>query len=240
MKSYVLHLERSKERQGLVDDLLSILPNAQVLPAVEGSALSEVEKNAAYRAHCTKPHYPFVCKSGELGCFLSHRNFWQAVVDSGEDMMWIAEDDLEIHPADFTKIVGLVMPHATTDSLIRVPIRNREVADHIIAQDGDMQLVRPKVIGLTTAMYLIGRDAAQRLLDLTQPFDRPVDTFLQMRWLTGVDSLTVLNSGARSAAFDVGGSTIQTKKSLANELKRMTSRALYRWRVKQLSSKPMP
>jgi GR25 family glycosyltransferase involved in LPS biosynthesis len=239
MQSYVLHLARSTERQGLVKDLLATLPQAQVLPAVEGSVLSEAEKRDAYEDHAIEPHYPFGSKAGELGCFLSHRKFWQALVDSDEAMMWIAEDDVAISQANFKTLEGLIMPHADTNSLIRVPIRNREIADRVIAQDGDMRLVRPKVIGLTTAMYLIGRDAAQRLLDVSQPFDRPVDTFMQMRWLTGVDSLTVLNSGARSAAFEVGGSTIQSKKSVIQETKRMFARARYRAHVRRLSAKAM-
>jgi glycosyl transferase family 25 len=237
MQSYILHLARSSERDGLVRDLCAILPNAKVLPAVEGSALTQDERDAAYQPSAIKPHYPFPSKAGELGCFLSHRKFWKTLVESDEQMMWVAEDDVAISAVDFATLEALVTPHADVNCLIRVPIRNREKAKEIIAQSGDMQLVRPEVIGLTTAMYLIGRDAAQRMLDLTQPFDRPVDTFLQMRWLTGVDSLTVLNSGARSAAFDVGGSTIQTKKSVIQEIKRMTARATYRARVRKLSAK---
>jgi len=237
MQSFILHLARSTEREGLVSDLMAVLPNAQVLPAVDGTALTQQERDEAYQPRLVKPHFPFDCKAGELGCFLSHRNVWKALIASDAEMIWVAEDDVAIEASDFQQMAALVAPHANTNSLIRVPIKHRERPSDVIATSGDMQLIRPKILGLTTAMYLIGRDAAQRLLDASAPFDRPVDTFLQMRWMTGVDSLAVMNSGARSAAFDVGGSTIQTKKSISQELKRVTARATYRAHVRRLSAK---
>ena len=112
MQSYVLHLARSTERDGLVRDLCAILPNAQVLPAVEGSALTPDEWDAAYQPRMMEPYFPFASKAGELGCFLSHRKFWEALVASDEKMMWIAEDDVAISAESFAQMEALVVPHA--------------------------------------------------------------------------------------------------------------------------------
>lgn len=237
MQSFILHLARSNEREGLVRDLMGTLPNARVLPAVDGATLSSQSLAAVYQVKQVKPYYPFALKAGEVGCFLSHRSAWDALVKSNAPAAWIAEDDVVIDGNKFDSIMNLIDPHITPDGLIRIPLRNREVAKHVISESGEMTLMRPKKIALSAALYLVGRTAAKRLLDLTAPFDRPVDTFLQMRWLTKIDSLVVQNSGARSAAYEVGTSTIQSKKSMAHEIKRMAARAMYRAHVARLSRK---
>jgi GR25 family glycosyltransferase involved in LPS biosynthesis len=237
MQSYILHLARSTERDGLVKDLIELLPNAHVLPSVEGAALTVAERDAAYQVKQHKPHYPFSLKAAEIGCFLSHRNAWKSLVDSDACAAWVVEDDLAISDENFKTLSALVSPHITEDVLIRVPLKDREVAHETIDQKDGMTLMRPEVIALSAAFYILGRKAAQRLLTLTDPFDRPVDTFIQMRWVTEIDTLVVKDSGARTAAFDVGTSTIQSKKSITHEVKRVIPRAVYRSRVKKLSAK---
>ncbi len=239
MNSYILHLARSTDRKGLVEDLVNLLPNAQVLPSVDGAELTAKQCAAAYHVRRYKPDYPFKLKLAEIGCFLSHRSAWQSLVDSDSPAAWIAEDDLAISPKSFQTLSELVAPYVTEDSFIRVPLQDRELAHDVIAQQDAMSLIRPKAVALSAAFYLIGRAAAQRLLELTAPFDRPVDTFLQMRWLTQIDILVVKESTARTAAFEVGTSTIQSKKSLPYKIKRIIPRVLYRLRVKKLAAQQM-
>lgn len=232
--SFIIHMPASTERLPLVDALVAALPEAQVIDAVVGSELPDHERAAATGENLFTPHYPFGLQAGEVGCFLSHRKVWQLLVDSDHPFAVIAEDDIAVDEG-FHEVLALALSEATKDSLIRFPIKKREVPQKVIAQSGQIALFRPAVLGLTTGMYLIGRDAAARLLERSQRLDRPVDVWLQMRWLTGVDSLTLWPSHVRSAAPEHGGSSIQSRKSRLSQIKRSWQRMRYRNAIKKLS-----
>ena len=70
-------------------------------------------------------------------------------------------------------------------------------------------------------------DAAKRLLERTTRFDRPVDTYLQLRWQHGVRILTLWPNGVREISSRLGGSLIQ-EKSNGDRLRRELLRPLYR------------
>ena len=234
IRSYIIHMEGSTARTPLVAALMARLPGAEVLPAVDGRVMSEAERGAICRPILHQPPYPFPPKPGEIGCFLSHRKAWQAIVTSGEAAGLIVEDD--IVPAEgFNAALALALDNLAPDRLIRFPLRDREEAAEVVAASDGVTLFRPKVVGLTTGMQIVGRDAAARLLDLTAVIDRPVDTFLQMRWLTGVETLSLSPAPVRSAVAETGGSTIQSHTSAWDEIGRGWRRMRYRAKVARLS-----
>ena len=225
--SHIIHLSTSTARQGLVDALIKDLPGGQVFPAVDGRAMSAAERDQVAQEHLLNPAYPFGLMPSEIGCFLSHRGAWQAIAQADAPYGLVAEDDVATGP-DFPVALKLALAHADEHCLIRFPMRNRETADQMRDQQEGVSLFRPQEIGLTAALYVLGRTAAQRLVERSETFDRPVDTWLQMRWETGVDSLTLWPSHITSAAPDNGGSTIQKKRSAWGEVTRAWRRARYR------------
>jgi GR25 family glycosyltransferase involved in LPS biosynthesis len=235
IRSYIIHMPASTQRAPLVDALLSALPDAQVLEAVDGRTMTDVERAQIYPGGALfAPGYPFPLGAGEVGCFLSHRKAWERIVASGDVAGLIAEDD--IVPAEgFSDALELACAEARADRLIRFPLRDREEAAAAVARSGDVTLFRPRVVGLTTGMQIVGRDAAARLLELSDQIDRPVDTFLQMRWLTGVDVLSLAPAPVRSAVAETGGSTIQSHTPVWSEVRRSWLRMRYRSKVARLS-----
>lgn len=98
-----------------------------------------------------------------------------------------------------------------------------------------VRIIEPVPVGLGMQAQLVGSKAAQRLLSITEIFDRPVDTTAQMNWVTGLKPLTVLPSGVREISRQLGGSSIQKSRSLPDKLKREIMRPLYRWKIKSRS-----
>lgn len=234
IRSYIIHMDGSTARQPLVAALMQRLPQAEVLDAVDGRALNEAERAAITAAKLHEPAYPFPPQPGEIGCFLSHRKAWSAIVASGDEAGLIVEDD--IVPADcFDAALALASEHMAPNRLIRFPLRDKEEAAEVLATAHGVSLIRPRVVGLTTGMQIVGRDAAARLLAITDRLDRPVDTFLQMRWLTGVDMLSLSPAPVRSAVAETGGSTIQSHTSVWAEISRGWRRMRYRSKVARLS-----
>ena len=235
IRSYIIHMSTSTRRAPLVAALQSALPDAEVLEAVDGRAMGDAERAQVYPGVALhEPGYPFPLGAGEVGCFLSHRKAWERIVASGDVAGLIAEDDI-VPSQGFRDALALALAEARVDRLIRFPLRDREEAEAAVARSGDVTLFRPRVIGLTTGMQIVGRDAAARLLELSEQIDRPVDTFLQMRWLTGVDVLSLGPAPVRSAVAETGGSTIQRHTPVWAELRRSWLRMRYRSKVARLS-----
>ena len=88
--------------------------------------------------------------------------------------------------------------------------------------------------GLRTTAQMVSRHAAEQLLARSAPFDRPVDTFVQSHWHTGIRAGAIHPSGISEIADQMAGSTIQTgQKTLWEKLRRELARARYRRAVQR-------
>lgn len=227
MRSYVIHMSASTARAANVARLLEVLPEAEMIEAVNGRDPAQVADIAVVEG-LHRPRYPFALRPGEVGCLGSHRRCWQRLLDSRAPFALIAEDDLLVDPPMLERALDLVASHADPGMYVRLPVKAREVPAEVVAEDGEMRLILPKVIGLQTVAQVVGRDAAARLLEVTARIDRPVDTLLQMHWITGQPVHSLLPNGNREAAS--GGSTVQGG-GREGKLRREFARALYRARV---------
>ena len=120
------------------------------------------------------PPQPRLMSLGEVGCCLSHRKAWQALVDSGARAAMVLEDDaLHFAPGFFDK-VRLVAQHVPSDwgiLLLGFWLKNGPSGHAVNAH-----VHRVHDFCLTHA-YLITRAAALELLART-PVDAPLDTWL--------------------------------------------------------------
>ena len=228
MHSLIIHMDGDTARAPNVRALMDMLPNAEVLPAIRG--VDHVGTYPAQDGNLHRPAYPFTLSPGELGCFLSHRAAWARIVDAGWDHALIVEDDAAFDPGIWDRVQTILARRDVTNAYVRLPARLRETG-RMLDQESDVQLIRPRRIGLQTVAQIVGQGAARRLLDVTQTIDRPVDTFLQMHWITGQPIDAVLPCPVRELTAELGGSTIQKKTHASGKLAREFKRAMYRARV---------
>lgn len=231
MHSLIIHMSSSTARRPNAERLRDDLPNAELIEAVDGRAPDRAPDVAALPGDLHRPHYPFPLRPAEIGVFESHRRCWRKLVEAGWDYALITEDDLQIDPARLDRALAMIRDHASPEMYIRLPVKQREKPVHVLASDNDMQFILPRVIGLQCICQVVGRDAAARLLVATDKIDRPVDTLLQMHWITGQTVHTILGAGNAEIACQIGGSTIQTKTRASGKLTREFKRALYRTQV---------
>ncbi len=231
MHSLIIHMSSATARRANVDRLLEDLPNAAAIEAVDGRDPDQTQGVEVQDGDMFSPRYPFPLRPAEIGVFLSHRKCWQMIVDEGWDFAVIAEDDLAVDPGPFAQALQIITDHANPDSYVRMPFKQREKPTLIVAEEHGLQFFLPKVIGLHLACQVVGRVAAERLLSVTERFDRPVDTFLQMHWITGQPVHTMWPCGVREVGGQIGGSTIQTKKPGGSKLSRELRRFQYRAKV---------
>jgi GR25 family glycosyltransferase involved in LPS biosynthesis len=167
-------------------------------------------------------------RSAEIACFQSHRKCWQEILDRGLDAALIIEDDVDIIDGEFTAAVKLAMKEIKMGDLIRFPMKPREKPKNRRVKRDNISIFEPTVIGLGTQAQIVTYDAARRLLEKTEHFDRPIDVYLQLRWKHGVRVLTLWPNGVRERSSSLGGSLIGEERSKSDKLRRELLRPLYR------------
>lgn len=227
MKSYIIHLSTAVARQETTLDLSKQLPGAQILEATDALHLDQDQITKVYQRYLHRPRYPFALRNTEIACFLSHRRAWQEIAEGADDMVLVVEDDVVLDMSLFNAALAAASENATDEDFVRFPCMKKSKSQS--GAGTDVTGVRkPDTVGLGMQAQLIGRRAAERLLKSTDIFDRPVDTALQMTWITGQPILEVTPSGVSEISRTVGGSTIGAKKTVGEKLYREIARPCYR------------
>ncbi|MGB7972842.1 MAG: glycosyltransferase family 25 protein [Roseiarcus sp.] len=231
-KAFILHLERASSRAATVQSLrASMAIESEVLAAVDGARLSPREVDQAYARRRFRPTYPFPLTRTEVGVFLSHRAAWKRIVDGALDFAFIFEDDAEIDPSQFAALVDFVTLERQVWDYVLLPAQSIRGGTPV-ASRGGLSLLRPGAPPLRAIAQIVSLRAAKRLLDRTLPFDRPIDTTLQMTWVTGQPLLVASPSPIRDVSRETGGSTVQRQSmSVFERLRHEAMRPIYRAQV---------
>ncbi len=238
MKSFIIHMNGDHNRQQNVQQLLSQLPDPTIIDAINGHDHMSGTNPALRAGDLHEPRYPFPLGPGEIGCFLSHRKCWARIVSENLEYALIAEDDLSLDPHLWPEALDLIQTHATADWFLRIPAKSREKPGVTVARRKNAVLFLPRSIGLQTVCQVVGQNAARRLLNASETLDRPVDTFLQMHWITGQPVHVIHPNGVGELTAELGGSTIQKKPRSGSVVKREAQRALYRARIARRPQSP--
>ena len=232
-KAFILHLERATGRRINVETLRARLAiESEILPAVDGVRLSVQDVNAAYVRSRFAPRYPFALSLSEIGAFLSHRAAWRRIVDGGLDFACVFEDDAEIDGERFDALLDFAAAERGRWDYVLMPATGLEPAGAVVVRGREFSLLRPHSPPLRAIGQIVSRAAAERLLSITSPFDRPVDTFLQMAWVTGVTMLVATPTPIRDASAETGGTTVQRRRiGVVQRLRHEIMRPIYRARV---------
>jgi glycosyl transferase, family 25 len=235
-EAYILTLDRAIRRRPQVARLMATcgVP-CRPFEAVDGTQLSAGEINSVYRRYLHAPRYPTRLRLGEIGCFLTHRKAWQQIVHGNADVGLVLEDDIELNQPKFQAALVFALSHIRPGDYIKFHAGDVGTNHPRIISDGTHALIKPTVAPLGATSQLITRLAASRLLEATELFDRPVDTFVQMTWLTGVPVSIVTPSCVQEISERLGGSTIGMAKSLVMRFRNELNRPLYRVQIARLS-----
>jgi glycosyl transferase family 25 len=238
IKGLIIHLQRARERLPQVQKIMSECPfPCEVVHAIDGATMDEGFKTG-YQVNLLSPVYPFQLRPSEVAAFHSHRKCWQKILDDKLDGGLVLEDDVEFNSESFKRVLDLATRSSGKNDYIRIPHRNNEKIREVLHEEGDLKIFRAKEVALGAQAQLVTAGAARSLLELTKCFDRPIDTYIQMRWQHGVRVLSIQRSFIREISADLGGSTIQKKTPLLYKLRREINRFIYRRKVSQLSQGP--
>lgn len=239
-QALVVTLRRATARQPQVQRILQTSPvPCQIHDAVDGKLLPDDELQRWIEPRLHSPSYPFPLNVGEVGCFLSHRGIWQRIVDEGWEQTLIVEDDIEFEPG-FAESLAFASEHARSGDYVQFQVRPFTSPHRVLSQQSKWALLCPDVIPLRTSAQLVTKLAAERLLAASSRLDRPVDAFIQMRWVTGVRVVVMNPSCVHEVSANLGGSTIGgggKRQAMTDRVKREILRPIYRFQIASRSRK---
>lgn len=229
-RAFVLHLTRAKARR---DNARTVLAGCgmegEIWPAVDGGALSSTDLAACVGARLFAPAYPFGLSAGEIGRFLSHRQIWAEIVRRDLDFGLIVEDDAALTPDPYANALRLALANIETLGLIQFQTRPHAGPATLVDTVGASVLSVPQQTGLRSTAQMLSWDAADHLLRLTESFDRPVGTFVQSHWHTGLRPAAMHPSGVSDIANTLDDLTMQGRaRGVLENLRREW--ACYRYR----------
>lgn len=185
---FLINLERSPQR--LANSVMQFNKHElsfTKINAIDGATLSQAQINKHYCETLNKKNYHYPLSRGQIGCYLSHRKAWQAIVDQKLDYALIFEDDFsltsDIHAA-INRINNLEMQWQLI-KLCAYKGRKRRIAYQKTLDDGYSLVVHKKLMSGCCATA-ISYQGAKQLLAATEKFGRPIDCDLQHIWETGV------------------------------------------------------
>ena len=179
MKIYVISLVRSLDRRLRVASMLAEQGvDFEFFDAVDGR---EIDYAAFVDSHA-----PWQLLPGEIGCYLSHLGVWRNVVERGDDVALVLEDDVIIDANAFDVIDSCVELTEGWDA-VRLFSTEKQVGLVVKVLDAGFRLVMPTKNPSGMGGYLISRSGAIRMLKAYGRISVPIDTAVDGYWRLGLN-----------------------------------------------------
>ena len=194
---FVINLRRSTERRSIMTGRLNQLGvDHSVFEAVDGQKL-ELETASVYDGARRRMLFGRDMTKGELGCLLSHRAIYQAIVDRDIEKAVILEDDT-ILSTDFPDVVRALIELPVVWDMVRF-LDNEKIykkCRDIGPLCGAYTLIRPATTSGGGHAYLVTQNGARHLLRHTRQNYLPIDILHSYVWRTGLEIFAVKPSPA--------------------------------------------
>jgi glycosyl transferase family 25 len=182
MKAHVINLPRSTERREHVTRQMTQLGIPyEFVNAVEGRALTAAQR-AELVDEAAVARSPKWLTPGAIGCTLSHRAAYQQIRDGTDEVGFVVEDDIVL-PADTAEVLEEIAGHMRGPEAVLLYYRSFEPCAFSSQDAVELsrwgQLLYPIDIRqpITTAAYLITREACDPLIDVIVPVRAAADSW---------------------------------------------------------------
>lgn len=173
MKTYVINLLRAEARRKyIVNHLKSLDIDFKIINAVDGNTLTE--KDISQYADTEKvKQSPYWLTKGAIAYAMSHRLAYEELISSGEDYAFIIEDDVEL-PNNIKELLEGIANVMTKKDVTLLyyasftptqfsTLGQKKISLGVLYYP--MEIHKPT----TAAAYIIGRDAASKLISKILP-----------------------------------------------------------------------
>ncbi|TNB46961.1 glycosyltransferase family 25 protein [Martelella lutilitoris] len=178
MLTFVINLDRDTDRLAAIEEIMAARGLDFTRLAASDARLlgdDEVARLSAFPAPFSRE-----MTRGEIGCYLSHRRAWSALVESGAPAAAVFEDDVEISASTRAVLDGLAsrLPAGVDIVKIETSMKPAELARKTEVMLGAHALKRLVGCHIGSAGYVITRQGAEKMLARSQTLFVPVDAAL--------------------------------------------------------------
>ncbi|WP_087023399.1 glycosyltransferase family 25 protein [Thaumasiovibrio subtropicus] len=182
MRSFVISLKDSQERQALIEERLACLPDGfEFLFGVDARKdqhpLLERIREKSFEYKMGRP-----VAIGEVGCYASHYLAWEKCVELDEPIL-IFEDDLNVDEPVFHNSLAIIKEHIDKCGYIRLENADNHDMFYQVRTYDDQRLVKYLKVPQCMTGYAISPACAKAFIKHSQHFDYPVDVFLRNTWI---------------------------------------------------------
>jgi glycosyl transferase family 25 len=179
-KVFLINLDSSTERFTFMDEQLKQLGiEYQRISAVYGKDLHDIDIAKVYDPQTNLQKYDKKLNLGEIGCYLSHVQCWQMIIEQQLDYALILEDDSILDPALMTVIQHINNLSADWDYIKLCHGRKPKGIVKSIVLDERFSLSTCLKLPASTRGQCVSFAGAQKLLATAYPIARPVDIDIQ-------------------------------------------------------------
>jgi glycosyl transferase, family 25 len=182
VKAHVINLPRSTDRRRhVVTQMARLGIPYEFVDAVEGRAMTPGQRAALVDEAAVAEH-PHWLTPGTIGCTLSHRAAYQQILDSGEAVGFVVEDDIVLPPGS-AEMLNEIAAHMQGREAVLLYYRSFEPCSFSSRDAVTLsrwgKLLYPIDIRqpITTAAYLVTREACAPLVDLVVPVRAAADSW---------------------------------------------------------------
>jgi glycosyl transferase, family 25 len=203
MKIYVINLARAFDRRQKMEDQAKRLRlTLDFIEATDGQFLTNQERSLVdlkRRKRVSK--YPLT--DNEIGCWISHRRAMQRLVDSGDAMATILEDDAKLLEG-FCEVLAAVEKRGAAFDFIDLHrlLKKGEIFRTCGPLFSGVTLGRVGLMHMHATSYIMSRAGAQKFLAYSARFVHAVDKEMHRYWANGLD---IYGFNKRVVVADDGG-----------------------------------
>ena len=190
LPALTINLARSKERWDRISaTALGSGVELERIEAVDGSSIAPAKRSDVDVPGFAKYHGRAVL-DGEYGCYMSHLAALRRVVERGDDIAIITEDDIGFTPGLADRVRALFAASPKMELVKLFNHRTSGFVSHGRSALGDefgRCMHGPQG---SAACYAVTRQGAQKLVDALKPMWLPYDIAFERGWSTGVGTYT--------------------------------------------------
>jgi glycosyl transferase family 25 len=118
--------------------------------------------------------------AGELGCFISHREIWNLMIEKNIDYALVLEDDITLISDFNTRYESILKNLPKEWDIIYLFVTTNPLKEtYTILNNSNLRKISADKLDVTsTAAYLINKAAAKKLYNLSSEFSVAVDDFI--------------------------------------------------------------
>lgn len=177
IKSYLINLNKDSDRLDFFREQFERLElSFERIPAVDGRAMTDEEYASFQRARPRDQKKRWL--RGQMGCFLSHYQAWEAIASGSDRYGAVFEDDIFVSDGLRRILSDDDWVPQGVDVIRLEPSSNRVRLGRKLTSVEDRDYYRVLSTSWCAGAYLLSREAARKLVTLAQEHHQPADIML--------------------------------------------------------------